>query len=218
MKHFKIDGKKVVIPTEANELTFEQYRKVLDAKDNFTLLEILTGVPKKAWRNCKDIDGFNEVVYSIRKLFDLPEERSKHLHLKGKAYWIPDDFDVGDCTLGQYEDVKPELMKLFKEKDGEIQQPTEKDIVGIAPLLVATYIQGLEDEYDYKKARKLIPEIEKVSAWEVLTLANFFLLSAWSYYLGIPKTQLISLQLKKKEKQGFLGYLKNLVFSPHSTP
>lgn len=200
MMHVKIDGKKLQIPSRLSEVTFRQLQSIYEAKDNFDLLQAITGISATAWKNCKDVDGFNMIVANIQKLISDKGDAKKILHVGDKTYTIPDTFDIGEATLAQYEDVKKDILSIMPQE--EDQQLQDKDLLKIAPHLVAVYVQGIDEEYDYKKASKLEEKILDCSATEVLALATFFLISALAYYSGIQKTQLMSLLHQKKGKPG----------------
>lgn len=191
---FKLNNQSLNIPTTWNEVTYAQYLKVFDLKDDvIQLVAIFTG---------QDYDYLKSAtILGLDRLLDALSFINKPPSFPGYVdqcgpYKLPANskgqFNIQYESLGQFEDARREMMKV-------------KNIVDQTKAYgkyVAIYLQKIRDkEYDYQKAVEMEEEISSYPAYQVIVLGAFFFLKLTTSLNGTVKTSRPTLPTRKKSKR-----------------
>lgn len=199
MIHFKINGKKVPMPSKWEDLSLNQYLQILNIPDDFLkVVSILSGVNYEIINQCTVV-GLESVIEAISFL-NTPPDVPGYTPKVG-PYTLPGTkdgkFDIQFESLAQFEDMRG-IMKTLPFKDNKY------DITALTHAyarFVAIYLQKIRDgKYDPEKAKAMVPEVEKMPALEVICAGSFFFLKLRSLSSGTQKTSPPTNQTPKKSK------------------
>lgn len=204
MIQFKINGKKVPMPSKWEELTFNQYLQILNIPDDLLkLVSILSGLN---YENIKEstVLGLESVIQAISFL-NTPPQIEGYTPRVG-PYSLPatkdGKFDIQFESLAQFEDMRG-IMKVLPFKDNKY------DITALTKAyarFVAIYLQKIRDsKYDPEKAKAMVSEVEEMPALEVICAGSFFFLKLMSLSSGTQKASHPTNQTPKKSKQASKG-------------
>jgi hypothetical protein len=198
MIEFKLNGKKISIPSKWEDLTFKQYVYYMETKGTIPeILSLFTGIDQETISKAT-ITGLEEVITALSFLNTKAEFNSKPDKV-GK-YKLPlnsnGEFDIRFESLGQFEDMRKALEK--SSNAGGTQ------FVNAYALYIAIYLQKIRDgDYDYIKALEMIPEIELMPAHEVISVGSFFTVKLLSLLTGTTNSFPATSQTMKKSKPVF---------------
>lgn len=151
---------KAQLPTDWSEITFDQYIRIFNIKNDADLLSIFTGVDTETILKAK-IKGVEDILYHLDFLQEKPDWGKLPKTFMGVT--IPKDITYH--SLAPYIDSKASM----------------KSVSDYAKV-VAIYVQAVRadwDGYDFDKAMELVPEIMQQPASEVVGLGNFFIVKLW---------------------------------------
>ena len=199
MIHFKVNDKKVSIPSRWEDVTFNQYLEIINGKhDLLQLVCILSGADYEQFKE-STIIGLENVIQALSFLNTPPEVEG--YTPKVGPYSLPGTkdgkFDIQFESLAQFEDMRMVIKDLpFKED--------KYDIIALTKAysnFVAIYLQKIRDgKYDPDKAQAMIPEVEEMPALEVICAGSFFFLKLLSLLNGIQSPSRPTNQTPKKLK------------------
>lgn len=184
------------IPTSWKEVTFGQFLKIADAKDDHAkLISIFTDIPEETLKKAKisNLESLIALMSFMRTpmSLDLPDSVM--------GYKIPKSLELE--SIGQYQDLKLELADITAENGFHKY-----------PLFCAIYATN---PYDYQKAEELASTFLNAPCEEVVAVGNFTLLKL----TGLMTNTALRLPTRstplKKLKLALTGWLRNLVFTLH---
>lgn len=209
---FKLNNKKVNIPSTWFDLTFEQYIKIMENKGGVSdILSIFTGIEPDVIRNA-DIIGLDLVIASLSFLHEVPKFDT-YTPQVGK-YKLPcnskGQFNIQYESLAQFEDMRSVMVKV-----------PPNNVIALTKSYadyLSIYLQKVRDgKYDYDKAREMVTaEIYKMPAHEVIIAGSFFLIKLLNSLTGTPNSSPTTSQSQKKSKPVSVASKKRLVRSPRS--
>jgi hypothetical protein len=201
MIQFKLNSKKVEIPSTWYDLTMKQYLSILNGeiKDTTDMIALFTGIDSAAIKKATII-GLDKVIASLGFLNTVPVFEG--ICEKVGAYKLPIEkgkFNIQFESLAQFEDMRA-IIKTCADI---------KSITNAYPKIVAIYLQKIRDgEYDYTKAQQMADEVLTMPVKEVVTVGAFFYVKLMSLLLGTPATSPHITQSPKKSKQGSRNSVK----------
>jgi hypothetical protein len=195
MIQFKVNGKKVKVPTRYEELSFNEYYEILKSpREVVQKISMFTGIDCETLKK-STIIGLDEVLIALSFL-NKPPEMPGFTDKVGK-YNIPNSsgkFDIQFESLAQFEDLRA-IIKKVKADD-------LLSIFDAYPKMVAIYLQKIRDgEYDNSKAMQMVEEIKTFPALEVMTLGGFFFIKLLNLLSGTVPSSLPTNQNPKKSKR-----------------
>lgn len=192
MIQFKLNGKKLQVASSWYDLTFDQYLKVFELKDDILqAVSLASGIDYEILKTSK-IEGVESVIQAVS--FLTKPAKFEGIVDKCGPYKLPKDFNIQFESLGQFEDMR-QIMKVVDFKN-------PKDVALSYQKYVAIYLQAIRDgEYDPVKAIEMQEEVGKYPAHQVVVLGSFFLLKLTSLLNGTTKTSQSTPQSQKKSKQ-----------------
>lgn len=193
---FKLNGKKVSIPSSWDDVTMLNYLSILngEVKDTTTMISLFTGISQEALKKAIII-GLDEVIGALSFLNTVPEFSGKPD--KVGTYKLPENIQFE--SLAQFEDMRAIIKGC----------PDVKSITNAYPKMVAIYLQKVRDkEYDYTKSQLMVDEVLTMPAKEVITVGAFFYVKLMSLLRGTPTTSPPTTQSPKKSKQGSRNSVK----------
>ena len=216
MEKYKINGKSITMPTGWHDVKYKDAIHILESDLNMVqIFSLFTGITEdevKSMKGDKEISYFLEGFPFLKRLpvQDTPQI-PRSIKYKGSRYFFPhvffeDQFDFGETTVGQIEDMKAIIQKMSKEFLGDEERDLNYvEVMKIYPYIVAIYIQPIiEKEYNYKRAIKMSGEIPlELSFKEVVYMGNFFLLKLGDSMTGLRKGSRRLNWMKKKLKQAY---------------
>jgi hypothetical protein len=223
MKQFKINHQLCNIPESWEEVTLEQLLKLnTGITRSLELISVFT-IPEKELSNIKDLKLIEEIEQCLTfftdiegrdRMFEMVNDKPTKFVFKGEEVALPSD--IGDSSIGQYQDMKFEVTEYFKEDGAEIDTIRR---LAAYPKIISIYLQPIitKSEYDWKKAEEISKDIYNCSALEVARWGNFFILRFQELRHGILKDVQKLTTLQKKQKQGFLTSLSSSVGKLFST-
>ena len=170
-------------PENWGDLSFRQLHEIVKLKEsetanNYELVRVILGLDKASFETLP-IDFFlsleRVLLDWVSKEVDLQNKELPNVFwFRDKATLLPTN--IGELSIAQYKDAQQiftDLQELAKKQDREI---LESEMLGLYPLLLATYLQPILEgkEYNYKEADLLIADIWECAGLEVLAFANFF--------------------------------------------
>jgi len=167
---FKLSGKSISIPTQWIEVTYGQYIKLMDLKDDtIELVAIFTGLEYEYLKNAV-IVGLDDILQALSFLNQLPQFPGSVS--KCGPYTIPNNeknqFNIQHESLAQYEDMRQVMKKI----GGDMTEHTKA-----YGKYVAIYLQKIRDgEYLPLKVPEVEDQVQTYSCYEVCTLGAFFFL------------------------------------------
>lgn len=201
MIDFKLNGKKVSIPSHFDDLTMKQYLSWLNGEitDTAGAIAIFTGLDAELVRKSV-IVGLDKVIGAL-SFMNQKAEFTGTCDKVGQ-YKIPTDkgqFNIQFETVAQFEDMRAIIKSC----------PDIKAITNAYPKIIAIYLQKIRDgEYDYSKAQLMAEEVLAMPAKEVITVGAFFYVKLTSLLRGTPTTSLPTNQSPKKSKLGLRKSVK----------
>lgn len=201
MIDFKLNGKKVQIPSNWDEVSMTIYLHFLngEAKDTSEVISFFTGIGPETLRKAI-IVGLDQVITATAFIHKVPTFTG--VCDKVGPYKLPLDkgkFNIQFESLAQFEDMRA-IIKTCTDI---------KSVTNAYPKIVAIYLQKIRDkEYDYTKAQQMVDEVLTMPAKEVITVGAFFYVKLMSLLLGTPATSPITTQSPKKSKQGLRKSVK----------
>jgi hypothetical protein len=208
MKTYRIDGKKVKVPTSWDDVSFRKYMKILrlrpDSTDN-EFLGIMLDITIDRTTEFENLDQVLKDLNFARFPKAMPASPTRlgtfifpqtiiwtrgnvWQRIKSKFTKLP-VFEVGAVDLplesiGQFEDMR-KVMTQYNPADELTDQERVAFATEAYPKYAAIYCQKMRDKvYDYEKAMKLSEEFWDCSSTEVITVGNFFftkLLNSFNY-------------------------------------
>lgn len=205
MIKLKINGKPYELPESYEEMTFQMWVDIIDAKkrkDYDSLISIFTGLPTDEIRGAK-IQGL-EVL--IRKLSFLQTEPAiDETPVKLGKYTFPKD--IAYETTEQYQDTLNEINRVR-----ELNDPTEANRA--LALYAAIYLQT---PYDSERAKTLAESFMSYPCLEVVSAGSFFMFKCRSLRENLTMSYLRQNILMKKKKPALSRLLRRLGFILHLT-
>lgn len=208
MIDFKINGKKASMSSSWDELTLNQYCKILNNKgDIFETVSILASLNYKIVKEAIII-GLDDVLYALPFLNTVPKAPG-YTDKVGK-YSLPvtkdGKFDIQFESLAQFEDMRTVINRI-PVKDGKY------DITALTRSyahMVAIYLQKLRDgSYSPAGAAEMIAEVEEMPALQVISAGSFFFLKLISLSNGTKVSSPPTNQTPKKSKRVLKGSRKS---------
>ena len=194
----KINGKKLMIPSKWEDISFRQYIDYINIKkkDIYSVLEIFTGIDRKSWEQSNEIKGFYVIINTLDFITQKPKIKYKcppAVEIDGKSYKVPRDIDTH--TVKQYEDMRAVLQKEMKDKKNfEVES---------YPKIIAIYLSAeIFGDYTIPNYKRTIPLIEQLPYFEVVGMGNFFLMNLIGLRLGTNQFAIMWHTLKRKLMQG----------------
>lgn len=208
MISFKLNDKKVSLASSWDDITFNQYCKILNSKgDIFESVSILAGLNYEIIKN-STIIGLEDILIAMSFLNTVPEVPG-YTDKVGK-YSLPvtkdGKFDIQFESLAQFEDMR-KVMNAIPVKESKYDLPS---LVKAYAHFVAIYLQKIRDgEYKPEAAREMITEVEEMPALQVISAGSFFFLKLMSLSLGIKASSRPTNQSPKKSKPVSKGSRKS---------
>lgn len=192
METFKLGKTKIKMPSGWHEVNYKKAFEILSNKPNeIKTLSILSGKTEKEIRTSSDSNTLYYFFTAFEFLGRLPEHINEfpnsvklgvdHLVFPFVSY--ADEFDLGQCEVGQVEDMLALIVKMNKEFIGdEERELTDIELIQIFPYLVAIYIQRILDgKYIGKKAIKLVDRVKEELSFKEITCMGAFFLNRLTY-------------------------------------
>jgi len=205
----KINGKKLLIPSKWEDITFKQYIDYINIKEKniYEVLEIFTGINKESWEQSNQIKGFYTIINTLDFITKKPKFKYKcppSVEINGKLIKVPKDVDTH--TVKQYEDMRAVLQVEMKNK--------EKFEIESYPKIISIYLSAeIFGEYTVSNYKKTIPMIKELPFYEVVGMGNFFLMNLIGLRFGINRFAILLNTLKRK----LMLVLKKLTLGDSST-
>lgn len=186
-----LNGKPLELTDSWEKMRFSQYLKLLNVKDIFDKISIVTGLEPDVLRKAK-IKGLNKVLYVAQFMDKEPKFPDKPTHIG--PYKLPLNskgiFDIQFESLAQFEDMRQVMAK------------TEPNIISHTEsyaIYCAIYLQKLRDgEYSGDKALQMVPEIMDYPASDVIVAGGFFFVRLQSLLIGTRSSSQSSAPLQRK--------------------
>lgn len=208
MIDFKINSKKASMSSSWDELTLNQYCKILNNKgDIFETVSILSGLNYEIVKE-STIIGLDDVLYALPFLNTVPQVPC--YTAKVGKYDLPvtrdGKFDIQFESLAQFEDMRAVINRI-PVKEGKY------DIVALTKSyahMVAIYLQKIRDgKYVPSAAGDMIDEVMELPALEVISAGSFFFLKLISLSSGTKASSRPTNQTPKKSKRVSKGSQKS---------
>lgn len=189
---FTLNGKQIEVTDSWESMTFSQYLRILNLKDDTAeLLSIITGIPYETLKTAK-IQGLDKLLYALQFLKNPPNFPEKPDHIG--EFKLPLNskgiFDIQFESLAQFEDMRDAMNKAH----GDIHRHTEA-----YATYCALYLQKIRDgEYDSDKAFKMIPELMEYHASDIISAGGFFFVKLQSLLNGTPSNSQNTAPHRKK--------------------
>lgn len=196
MIKFKLNGKSINVASSWDDLTFDQFLKVLDLKDDSLQAVSLASSLDYELLKTTPIIGLETILQAIQFLHK------------------PANYPTSTKTIGKYKlplDSKGEFNPQFKRLDQfedmrKIMIASDKGVKSLTEAYAsycAIYLQELRDkEYSYSKAMAMVDEVKQMPAKEVIPAGSFFLIKLLSLSTGTKTTSQTTNQKSKKSKPG----------------
>ncbi len=193
---FKLNGKKINMPSSWHDLTSGHYIGMLERKtsDISETISILTGIDISLLKE-GSFTGLDMVLQCLSFLNETPVF-SASVKKVGK-YELPlnnkGEFNIQFESLAQFEDMKAVMKKMPQDNALEITKAYID--------YVAIYLQKIRDgKYNYDEAMKMKSEVLTMPAHEVLPAGSFFLTKLLSLMTGTKNSSPTTSQNPKKKK------------------
>lgn len=187
----KVNGKPVEIETSWEEIKFDKFLKLLDAKDDYyQIISTLLELPVEEVKSAEFI-GLDDVIRSIQFL-RTPAEIDPQPRKLGE-FELPKDITFH--SVEQFETLRKELMKAAGTQD--IKEQTKS-----LAMYAAIYCQPLRgDAFDQEKAQWLAEKFMNYPCLEVMSAGSFFQAKCLSLISGLPMSYLRkNTPLKRKRR------------------
>lgn len=195
MIQFKLNGKKIQIPSSWDEVTTAQYLQLLELNEDYLqAVSIFSGVDYETFKKSVVI-GLDDLIKTLSFIKNGPD-LSKIADKVG-GYDVPKNVQFE--TLAQFEDMRAIIQKC----------KGVMEVTKAYPQMVAIYLQKIRDkEYDYTKSQLMVDEVLAMPAKEVITVGAFFYVKLTSLLRGTQTTSPPTTQSPKKSKQGLRKSVK----------
>lgn len=210
MINFKLNGKDSPMASSWEDITFNQYCKILNSKgDIFESVSILSGLNYEIVKSATII-GLEDILIAMSFLHTVPEVPG-YTDKVGK-YSLPvtkdGKFDIQFESLAQFEDMR-KAMNTIPVKEGKYDLHA---LVKAYAHFVAIYLQKIRDgEYRPETAREMIAEVEEMPALQVISAGSFFFLKLVSLSSGTKASYPPTSPSPKKSKLVSKGSRKSSV-------
>lgn len=215
MKHYKLNDKPFTCPESWEEITLEQLLKIdTGITRSMETIVICTGIPEEEWNKSNDLKLIEEIAQDLAFVrsaegLDYGKKPSKFVF---NGVEVSALLDIGNLSIGQYQDLLQEVTNFHNETD------TVNQIL-LYPKITSIYLQPFvtKSDYDWVKAEEISKELYHHSAMEVCAWGAFFIVKFKELRNGIMKDVQKLGTLQNKRKPGLVGYLKSLVGRRRST-
>ena len=201
---FKINSKLYPFPTRWEDVTYDQYMRLLHTTTLTDHIHVFTDIPRETLEN-SDIKGLEKISIALSFLSISPQ-------FKKTAFVGPYLMPV-DCTIestGQFEALRGLLKNLPKDQlSVESMEQWADSYLGAC----AIYCQKLRDKkFDLDKAMKMKEELRDYSCAEVIGTGSFFLFKPLNTSPPTMNPFLILLRHLRRWMRAFPGYQRALNF------
>ena len=219
MRKIKVNGKAVSMPDGWHDVKFiDGFKIVKDQLNEIEVFALFSGMSVKKVRGLNKNEDIFYFLQGYPFLYKNPVTDNpvmpQSIKYKGDRIHFPfvmdsDPLDLGDCSVGQVEDMKAliatKIKELDKEDDAEL---SIIEMISIMPFIVSIYLQPFIDgDYDYKKAMLLVDDLKNnLSYKDMIHIGNFFLKRLQGLISGSMKGWKKPLRMKRL----FLLVLKKL--------
>ncbi len=225
MTVYNINGTKTPMPDGWHDVKFKDGIKILEEDlSSIDVFSLFSGISKDEIRGVKNQDTIFYFMQGFPFLSSLPDVADIPMSVKVDKEYIHlpfadnlDKFDLGEASVGQIEDMKATIRKLYNEwvqedEEGERRATTPLEDIKMKSYITAIYLQPFVDgEYDYSKAMVLKDKLEdKLSFKDIHAIGNFFLLRLTGLMNGQPVKLVRRLWITKKLRQVFRSLIKTL--------
>jgi hypothetical protein len=164
---FKINGKPYQIPTQWDDVTYQQYFDLIRSKTLTDHISIFTGIPRETLESA-ELKNLEKISLALSFLSFTPKmDRTKMVG----PYVMPEDVTIQ--SLGQFEDLRGLMAKT--PKDLSTLEASE-ELSELYLHACAVYVQKIKDgKYDWNKTYTVRDELRNYSAMEVIGTGAFFL-------------------------------------------
>ena len=195
MIQFKLNGQSIAIPTSWNDVTFAQYLKIFEVRDDVIhLVSIFTGLEYDKLKESV-IVGLDKLLQALSFTNEIPKFPD-YVDQCG-PYKIPGNskgqFNIQYESLGQFEDAR----RLMNQLTGDVKQHT-----AYYAKYVAIYLQKIKDgSYNPNAVEDMEKEIMTYPAYQVITLGAFFFIRLKILSGGIKSNSPTTKPSPKKSKR-----------------
>jgi hypothetical protein len=216
MLRLKKSGLILKLPNGWHEVPFVTALELLtqDLSDLDVICK-LSGIPKSKLEESTDLETIFYLRQSLLFLQSDPSAKNpefpKSVTYKGIKHQLPwinygDVFDLGQASVIQVEHMQSELGKIKLDDNIQVMQ--------LFPVVCAIYLQPIitGESYNYNKAIKLAPEIEKHLDYKTVTnMGSFFLMRLAGLLGGLKNKSLSPFSRKRKVRLVFTNLAQRLV-------
>lgn len=163
MIEFKVNGKKVKLKTQWDELTLLEYCEILKGTPSRDkLISICSGIDCEILKNAVII-GLDQVLIALSAFNKVPEIK---MPTQVGPFMITNP-NIQFESLAMFEDMKAIMLNAPKDLPGFTLSYAD---------MCAIYLQKIRDgQYSYDKAKAMAPEVAGYPALEIIGLGSFFL-------------------------------------------
>lgn len=218
MKEVLFNNKTVQVPESWDDVSFSQFVE-LGKHDavNSSVVATLLKLPLIEVVTSKDTMVYNSILAELENwvaqgVGEIMDEEANMIEYNRKAIEFG---DVGECTVAQLEDCKILINKYQKAQEVD----RFNALLEYYPQIVAVYFQPKAEkkEYDYSRAKKLVPLISDMPAKTVIGIVNFFLLQYVILKIGTSRNVPKANSPLKRLSQVCQQFIKRSVFRLYST-
>lgn len=207
---FKLNGKKLRVPSSWDDLTMRQFISISKGElDIYGILSLFLNIDKDTLEKATII-GLEDLIKALNFL-KKPAELDT-IATKIGPYKLPvnykGQFNIKLESLGQFEDMRNDSKNV----------KTAADLSECYPKFCARYLQKIRDGvYDPQKAESMVDEILDLPAKEVISAGSFFYLKLMNSYSGISGTSQTTAPNQKKSKPDFKSSKRTSGYTPRYT-
>lgn len=205
MKEIKLNAEKVWYKWE--QVNFGDFIQICEAqrdKNEIRILGLATGVDEHVLRKAKIGPDFEVVMTRLRFLYKPP-------------IWNDNPTKLGEYTMPK--DITFESVEQFESMRQQYANPVKVDAEDPIEemrrfgVLCAIYLQPIIDKADFDpdKAWALMPEINKFSCVEVVSIGRFFWAKLVSLRSGIPMTSLMQSTPRRNWRRDLISFLRRSI-------
>jgi hypothetical protein len=223
-----INGKKFDMPDGWHDVSFKNGIRII--KENMNEMQIFSMFSNIPLKEIRELNSSNDIYYYLQGfpfLRTLPVSDNpqipRSVKYKGERYSFPhvllnDEYDFGNTSVGQIEDMKAIIAKMNKEfiKD-EDRVLTNLEVFEIYSYVVAIYLQPIiEKNYSYARAMRMVEFIEnELSFKEVMNMGAFFLTKLTHSINGYQKALRLPNWITKRLRRVQRSLVKHLDSMQH---
>jgi len=202
MINVKTKHGKASIPGNYKELPFGQYIKVKGCRNDLDIIALFLGIAPEELKKYETIENFYLVYNHISFLQKQVEAKAvPDANIKFNGSYLSLPLDLLEIPTGLYLDM------LEIAKKGEAI--TDEDIAELTAMYLSVAVYK---EYDYEKAKELIPKVYELDTQTVTDLCSFFLRISSGSSSGTGRIY-IRLNILTRRVWRALASLKNTVYS-----